>query len=72
MHIRMRPLVALAALGALVLLTVTGCEPREGDTCNNKGEFYTHNDSHGHRVSLSCQPSGIDSNGKQTLRWVKA
>jgi hypothetical protein len=66
-----RPLIALAAFAVLALMVVTGCDPAAGQKCDNPGEYYTHTNG-SKRVSLSCQPSGIDSDGHQTYKWVKA
>ena len=68
----LRPAGIISALTLLTMLTVTtGCDPVENGSCKNKGEFYTHVQD-GKRVSLRCDPSGIDSNGKQQYRWRKA
>lgn len=66
-----RPLLILTALSALLLLS-GGCDPVEGAKCDTPGEYYTH-EHNGKRVSLSCQPGGIDTSGrgKQEYRWVK-
>lgn len=58
--------LALVILAAALLL-LAGCDPREGDSCTNHGEFYTHVDSNGNRVSLICKQTGLDR-----WTWVKA
>jgi hypothetical protein len=69
--IRLRTLLGLAAcLAALLFVAGSGCNPQAGDHCDGPG--YTTRVEHGKRTSLSCEPSGIDSDGHQEYRWVKA
>jgi hypothetical protein len=65
--------LAVAALLAIPLLG--GCdEPAEGQPCKNHGEFYTHAERGKPRVTLRCEPDGIDTTGRGQgqYRWVKA
>lgn len=70
------PLVWAAALLLFALLLLLGgCdEPVEGQPCKNHGEYYTHAESGKPRVSLRCEPGGIDTTGRGQgeYRWVKA
>jgi hypothetical protein len=74
MRINKLGLAGALTLGAALLVLLTGCEPAEGQKCNTPGEFYTHVDDRGHRVSLRCEPGGIDTSGRgqREYRWVKA
>lgn len=69
MNIRPITALALTVLTAAAVL-LSGCDPQEGDACKTPGEYWTHVDG-SKRVSLSCEPAGIDPDGKQVYRWVK-
>jgi hypothetical protein len=68
-----RTIALFAALAAFGLMA-GGCDPAEGQKCKNPGEFYTHVEEGKPRVSLRCEPSGIDTTGRgqKEYRWVKA
>jgi hypothetical protein len=70
------PLIWLAVAFLIIApLLLGGCDrPVEGQPCKNPGEFYTHAEKGHVRVSLRCEPDGIDTTGRGQgqYRWVKA